>query len=234
MKLLLSVIALVLLLVGCTQSTSMSMTDDTAAAPLARLEAGNDRFISGRTIHPRVDGTHRIEVVENGQHPFAIIVSCADSRIPVERVFDQGVGDLFVMRMVGNVISDEACGSIEYGVDVLNAKLLVVMGHTSCGAVHAAIGGRRYTPAIDTLLARIEPAVQRAKRHGLRDSDLADRAIRENIWQSIADLMNRSAIVRDRVLRGELEVVGALYDLRSGDVEWLGKHPKQTQLASAE
>lgn len=205
-----------------------------AEEALKWLQDGNQRWLSGRDDAPNTAAARRQEVAA-GQHPFATILTCADSRIPVERVFDRGVGDLFVLRVAGNMVGPHEAGTIEYGAEHLQVPLLVVMGHTKCGAVAAAASHGHVEGNIASLISAIEPAVARAERANpsLPAAEVAAAAVKENVWQSIFDLLKSSDICRDRVAKGELKVVGAVYDISSGGVEWIGEHPWQSELIAA-
>lgn len=201
----------------------------TADQALQWLTEGNARFVAGECTHPN-SGTDRVSEVAPGQKPFATILSCADSRIPVERVFDRGIGELFVVRVAGNVAGVSETGTIEYGTGHLNTPLLVVMGHTSCGAVTAAASGADVHGSVAKLLQRIQPAVEdaRAQYPELKPDQIVPIAVRSNVWRSIQDLLTSSDEIRGLVSSGKLTVVGAIYDLSSGEVRFLGEHPKQT------
>ena len=204
------------------------------ADALDRLRTGNERFYGGSARHPRLDLKRRRDVLEQGQQPFATIVACSDSRVPVEPLFDQGIGDLFVVRVAGNVCGVDTTGSIEYAVTRLNCPLVVVLGHRHCGAVTAAIHEVTDTRNISTLLNRIQPAVERARamHPTCADTELVDWAVEENVWQSIGDLLSASHTVQERSRVGEVSVVGAIYDIESGRIRWLGRHPAEAGLLS--
>jgi carbonic anhydrase len=181
------------------------------------LLAGNRRYAAGKAIHPHQSPEHRREVA-SAQHPAAIVLSCSDSRVPPEIVFDQGLGDLFVVRTAGHVVDDVALASLEYAVEHLGVTLLVVLGHSGCGAVAAAIHGGEHSGHLGHLVELIRPAVERAKED---PGDLLDRAVRENVAQVVAGLRAAEPVLAKRVRKGELAVVGARYDLQSGLVELL-------------
>jgi carbonic anhydrase len=199
---------------------------------IARLRDGNTRYVLGKSTHPRADAARREETVQHGQHPFASVLSCSDSRAPVEQLFDQGIGDLFVVRVAGNVCNADETGSLEYGTDHLGTPLLVVLGHTGCGAVTAVATGAEVHGSVPLLLAGIRPAVSKAQRDNpdLHGKDLVPAAIEANVWQAIEDLLAKSPVVRGRVKGGKLKIVGAVYHLDSGRVKWLGEHPDQRRL----
>jgi carbonic anhydrase len=203
----------------------------TAEQALAWLEEGNARFVKNNAENPN-SSTERVSEVASGQHPFASILSCADSRVPVERVFDRGVGDLFVIRVAGNVAGESETGTIEYGTGHLHTPLLVVMGHTSCGAVGAAASGAELHGAVAKLVSRIQPSVDQAKAQypELKPDQIAPIAIRLNVMNTIENLITGSEEIRELASAGKLEIVGAVYDLTSGRVQFLGEHPRQTAL----
>jgi carbonic anhydrase len=217
---------------GCTAGTQ---TRAEIGDPLQRLQEGNERFASGRPRHDHEDAARRHETAAHGQHPFATVVACADSRVPVELIFDQGVGDVFVIRVAGNVCYLDEAASIDYAVEHLQMPLVVLLGHSQCGAVTAAVRHAREHGSLVELLQRIAPAVDRAAAtHPELEGDaLIDAAIRENVWHNIEMLITHSDAVRAALEAGRLRVVGALYDIDSGQVEWMGPHPRQADLAAS-
>ena len=196
-----------------------------------RLAAGQARFTAGTATHPHQDAARRVEVSQS-QTPFATILTCADSRVAPELLFDQGVGDLFVVRVAGNVAKPDEIGSVEYGTGHLGAQLLVVLGHSSCGAVKAVLESAEVHGSIPQLVAPIVPAVEKTKaaHPGLPGAQLLAKAVEANVWQSIDDLLAQSATLRDLVKAGKLQVVGAVYDLATGTVAFKGEHPEQARL----
>lgn len=212
--------------------------DDAAVSAdeaLRLLEAGNLRWAADQGTNPNTDTERRADLSEKGQTPFATILTCADSRIPVERVFDRGVGDVFVIRVAGNVVGDDATGTIEYGAEHLHVPLLVVMGHTKCGAVAAAASAGHTGGSITQLVDKISPAVARTKQQHpeLEGKELAAASVKENVWQSVFDLVRTSSNVRGLIREHKLRVVGAVYDISTGKVEWIGEHPWQDALVDA-
>jgi carbonic anhydrase len=203
-----------------------------AEAALSRLKEGNRRFRTGGPLHPNLDAARLMETAGRGQTPFATILGCSDSRVPCELVFDQGVGDLFVVRVAGNVCAVDETGSIEYGIGHLGAPLLVVLGHEKCGAVTAVATEAELEGSIPQLLAQIRPAVAEAQRMhpGLKPDVLVPFALRINVIQSIEELLRRSGLARRLVREGRVVIVGAVYDLETGEVTWLGPHPRQAVL----
>lgn len=206
----------------------------TSAKALELLKDGNVRWVTGTTRSPNTDATRR-QMTAGGQKPFAAILTCADSRLPVERLFDRGVGDLFVVRVAGATAGASESGTIEYGAGHLHTPLIVVMGHTKCGAVAAACSGTEIKGAVAAVIEKVAPAVERAKRNNpdAKGDELAAAAVKENVWQSVYDLLKTSEEVRESAIRGEVKIVGAVCDISTGKVEWLGEHPWQAELIEA-
>lgn len=184
---------------------------------LARLKEGNTRFASGKSrhAHESVGLRHQLEL---GQHPFAIVLGCSDSRVPIELIFDQGFGDLFVVRVAGNVITDDVIGSIEYARIHLNSQLLVILGHEGCGAVTAALEARKHASSdphgVQTLVKLIEPAIGSVDA-ALPMTEQLDRAVEMNVRWGLKSLNGLPEMQNVR-----LQSVGAVYDL-DGRVLWL-------------
>ncbi len=213
---------------------STAFSADAGSSELQRLDEGNLRFSIGEPTYPH-QSTERRDSLTSGQSPFATVITCSDSRVAPELLFDQGIGDLFVIRVAGNVSDVDEVGSIEYGVGHLSTPLLVVLGHSSCGAVTAVLKGQEVHGSIPPLVDNIAPAVARAKAehaHASGDALLAE-AVEDNVWVSIEDLIERSEETRHLIESGKLKVVGAVYHLDTGRVEWLGSHPNQSGLVAA-
>jgi len=175
--------------------------------------SGNRRYVRGEMLHPH-QGASRRDAVAGGQNPFAVVVGCADSRVPPEILFDQGIGDLFVIRVAGNVVDDFVLGSVEYAVAHLGTPLVMVIAHTSCGAVTAIVEGGSHDGAIGSLIAAIAPAVEEVRG---APGDLLSNAISRNAERAVEALC-ASPIVTDARDRGALRVMAACYDLASGTV----------------
>jgi carbonic anhydrase len=186
----------------------------TPEAALRELLAGNQRFVEGRATGPN-RSMARIRDVAAAQTPFAAVLSCADSRVPVEIVFDQGFGDLFVCRAAGNVVTPEIVGSLEFGTLALGAKVLVVLGHTGCGAVKAAIAGDAVPGQISTLFRHIQPAVDRTPSREM------EAVARENVRVQAGLLRTSSPVIAGLVRERKLLVAGGVYDLASGRVSMI-------------
>lgn len=199
---------------------------------LAELRAGNDRFATDQSLHPRIDAARVRDTYRLGQAPIAAVLGCSDSRVPVELVFDQGCGDLFVIRVAGNVCRTSQLASLEFAVTQLRTPLVLVLGHTNCGAVSAAVAGTAAAGALADLLGDIAPAVERARAR-TADTDegaLVDAAVRENVWSTIEHALGHSPVIAAAVGGGTVAVVGAVYHLATGRVEWLGPHPRQAEV----
>lgn len=181
---------------------------------LRRLIAGNKRYVSATLAHPNQTLERRTDQAQ-GQTPFAIIVSCSDSRVPPEVVFDQGIGDLFVIRSAGEVVTDVGIGSIEYAAAHLGVPLIMVMGHERCGAVKATLDGGEAPGSIGSIVNLIKPAVDKAKSQG---GEVLDNAIRYNVGL-VSERIAASPIIRDKMARGELKIVRGVYDLDDGLVK---------------
>lgn len=188
-----------------------------ADSALVKLKDGNNRFMAGKSLHPRQDSL-RIQELTTGQHPFAVIVSCSDSRVPNEIVFDQGLGDLFIVRTAGQVSSFASWGSIEFANEILDANLIVVMGHTKCGAVSAACKVPEVPGHIVTLINAIKPAAQLAKK---LNGDWVENAVKVNVAMQVEQLQQLEPVLSKSVASGKTKIVGAVYHLESGQVEFL-------------
>jgi carbonic anhydrase len=193
------------------------------AAALQRLMAGNDRFVHNvRSVDVLAAPLRRQALIED-QHPFAIILSCSDSRVPAEIVFDQGLGDLFVVRVAGNVVAPSLVGSVEFAASTFGSPLVMVLGHTRCGAVAAAVDAMRgegATPSanIGDIVERIRPAVQEVLRPDLARDELLIQATRANVRSSVRQLRAASRMLEQLIAADRLTVVGAEYSLETGEV----------------
>ena len=210
---------------------------------LSLLKAGNERFVSGTSTYPHMDKERLIQAgkEDQGDHAYATIITCSDSRVPVERIFDAGVMDTFVIRVAGNVVDGDEAGSIEYGLAHVKTPVLVVLGHTQCGAVTAVThsihgNGHALERNIPPLVDNIEPAVRRAIEANpqLQGDDVIPAGIVENVWQGIEDLFMTSPSSRDLVKTGAVKVVGAIYDVGTGKVNWLPEAQVASILARVE
>ncbi len=185
---------------------------------IKKLMGGNKRFIEGKTIKPRQD-MNTIKSLEKGQQPFATIVGCSDSRVPNEMIFDQGLGDLFIIRTAGQVSAAASYGSMEFAVLKLKTKLIVVLGHTECGAVAAAVERPEDVPGhIVTLINEIKPAVAKCAH---LPGNPVNNAVRQNVIDQVNNLRDLDPILHKKYKNGEILIVGAVYDIHTGKVEFL-------------
>lgn len=183
---------------------------------LLKLKEGNARFIKSSMIHPDETKARRYELV-NGQHPFVAILSCSDSRVPTEIIFDQGLGDIFVIRNAGNVLDEHVLGSIEYAVEHLGINLVVVMGHESCGAVEAALSHDKESKAIESLKKAIEPAVCNCKKHG---NFSYENVVKEHARMAVCGIL-KDKDLREYMKKHNVKIIPAYYNLHTGAVEFL-------------
>lgn len=184
---------------------------------LQMLIEGNRRYTNGKAEHPHQSGERRAEVLA-GQHPFVILLSCSDSRVPPEVFFDQGIGDLFIIRNAGNIVDDVVLGSIEYAAEHLGVPLVMVLGHTKCGAVTATVQGGEVPGHIGSIVETIKPAVAASKG---QPGDAVLNATLANVRLMVDQIKHSHPILAEMVQHGKLNVVGAVYHLDSGAVEVL-------------
>lgn len=194
----------------------------TAQEALTLLKEGNARFSQGKPARPNQDEARRINTADNGQKPFAAVLSCSDSRVPVELLFDRGVGDVFVVRVAGNVAGVDQVGSIEYAVEHLGVPLIVVLGHNKCGAVSAAVDGHEAHGNIRAIVEKIAPVVAQTRKANpdMPLNKLVDACILANVKHVTHYLSANSAIIKHAVESGAVKIVGANYDIRTGRVIW--------------
>jgi len=201
------------------------LTIPTPAAAWRQMKRGNERFISGEPQHPRQNVDHRADVA-TGQVPHAALFGCADSRLSAEIIFDKGLGDLFVVRNVGQVISSSVVGSLEYAVEILHVPLIMVLSHDSCGAVSAAIEQQTpdatpLPPRIAAITETLNPAITRVRlAHGLAPGEAVDpeEVGLEHLRDTVSTLLASSELISDAVAEGKLAIVGANYTLAEGRV----------------
>lgn len=190
-----------------------------AKDPLERLIQGNQRYVTSTTVCHEDWTAKRTALLEN-QKPFAVIVACSDSRVPPEIVFDQTLGHLFIVRVAGNIVDDFAIGSIEYGVSILGANLVVVLGHSNCGAVEAALKNMKFDNHIQEVLNAIQPAIATTKG---QTGNLLEKAIKANVKNVEQKLKTSKPVLAKLIEKGTLRILGGYYDLESGKVEFLDK-----------
>lgn len=185
------------------------------------LKDGNAAFVHHKE-HKRDAVAQLKESAHDGQHPLAIVLSCIDARVPVEMIFDKGVGDIFVTRIAGNVVSGDVLGSMEYACEHSGSKVVVVMGHKNCGAVHSACEGVQ-AGNMTQMLAKIEPAIVSVKTADatLEGAALENKVVYANVAGMIEAVRSGSAILKEMEEKGEVKIVGAVFDLETGEVEFL-------------
>ncbi len=197
----------------------------TAAEALAALRAGNERFVGNvRSVDALLSQARRDDLAD-AQAPFAIVLSCSDSRVPAEIVFDCGLGDLFVVRVAGNVVAPSLVGSVEFAAAKFNTQLVVVMGHSNCGAIAATLDelrqpGAHLSDNVRDIVERIAPAVVGLVEAGLPEEELVPAATRANVRNAASHLAHGSRVLERRIAEGRLSVVAAQYDLRTGVVDF--------------
>ncbi|MDY6834254.1 MAG: carbonic anhydrase [Chloroflexota bacterium] len=248
LAILMMVMVMLIPVVGCRDDSDENSENGAGEKPspdevIELLTEGNNRFVYGKATHPHADSDRLKQAGEEnqGDHAYATVITCSDSRVPVEMIFDAGIMDIFVIRVAGNVCDVDEAGSIEYGLSHVHTPVLVVLGHTQCGAVtavtHAVHGeGHELEINIPPLVDNIEPAVERAieEHPDIHGDDIIPYAIEENVWQSIEDLFMASPSTRDLVNSGEAKVVGAIYDVGTGKVTWLPESKVESILEEVE
>ncbi len=199
-----------------TLESQASLTPEKA---LQMFVDGNNRFLENSMANRDLQG--QVKETSGGQFPFAAVLSCIDSRVPAELVFDQGIGDIFSARVAGNVVNTDILGSIEYACKVAGSKLIVVMGHTKCGAVTSACKGVELGN-ITSLLAKIKPAKEAVTNSiGADGDDFVEKVSEQNVLESIENIRKNSSILADMEANGEIKIVGAIYAVESGKVSYL-------------
>jgi len=200
-----------------TRETQAGVTPDAA---LKRLQEGNARFVVGETIH--CDLRQQVRETAKGQAPFAAVVGCIDSRVPPELVFDQRIGDIFAARVAGNIVNDDILGSLEFATQLAGSSLIVVLGHTECGAIKGAVDDAKLGH-LTGLLAQIRPSLAALKYEGVpssRDKALVQRVAERNVQDAVARTA-RAPVLAARVQAGQLKVVGAMHDVATGAIRWM-------------
>jgi carbonic anhydrase len=220
-KILLMALVIAFGFLACTQkvnSLSSAGREQSIENAMTMLNDGNSRFVSGNVIHPHQDSELRERLAKDGQYPLVTVLSCADSRVPPELVFDTGLGDLFVIRVAGQVADTNAVGSAEYAVEYLGSPVVLVMGHTNCGAINAAASGAQFNGALGSLISMLNPAVEAAEEAG-RGNDTA--YITQEAIKMSQDQLRASNIIRTAEQEGRIRIIGAVYDMETGKVNFI-------------
>jgi carbonic anhydrase len=207
--------------------TKESQTAMTPTQALAELKAGNERFVEGKLLHR--DYLAQVSATASGQYPFAVVLSCLDSRQPIEIVLDQGVGDIFSARVAGNVLNDDIVGSLEFACKVTGSKLIAVIGHSNCGAIKGAIDDVELGD-LTGLLAKIKPAMDAVpadvQPRTTKNYAFVDRVSEANVKLVMKEIRERSPILREMLDKGEIGMVGGMYDLKTGKVQFYDNDSK--------
>jgi carbonic anhydrase len=207
---------------SCAVSTQATQTATTADQALARLKEGNERFLAGKNIHCNL--MSQVKATANGQAPFAAILGCMDSRVPPELVFDQRIGDIFSVRVAGNIVNTDILGSLEYATQVAGTKLIVVLGHSDCGAIKGAVDDVKLGN-LTRMLANIRPSVVKVAGgqgdHTSKDKKFVQSVADQNARDSAANLIARSEVMTALVKDHKLKIVSAMHDVGTGAVRWL-------------
>lgn len=229
------VLAVAAVLMGCGKSNTeissetiknvTTQEEQQSATPsevLSDLTEGNERFISGNMIN--YDYKNQVELSQGSQYPKSVILSCLDSRVPVEAIFDLGIGDAFVARVAGNIANEDILGSMEFATEVSGAKLVAVIGHTSCGAIKGA-DAEVELGNLTNLLEKIQPAVENIRDKGdLHDhshDEVIDKIATENVVLTMENIRSDSSVIRELEEQGKIKIVGGMYDVSTGKVQWL-------------
>ncbi len=213
----------------------------TPTEALEELVNGNERYINDLSMHFTENAIRRQHTAIHGQYPIATVLACSDARMPVETIMDQGNGDIFVIRVAGNIVGDQVLGSIDYSLTALDVPLILVLGHTQCGAISSAIdamyANQEFTPHIKSLLLPLLPlAEEQCSCHPNPTEDelssLKEQLIFQNVWKEVSEIIRSSKAVRERIRANTLMVVGAVYDIQTGEVGWLGTHQREAIILS--
>ncbi|MFA6989369.1 MAG: carbonic anhydrase [Candidatus Gastranaerophilaceae bacterium] len=188
---------------------------------LEKLLEGNKRFVNDKSLHPNRCQEARLRMID-GQKPFAVIISCSDSRVPTEIIFDAGLGDLFVIRSAGHSIATATLGSVEYAVEYLGVKLIMILGHDDCGAIQAATCNNHIETLPKNLKAIVKnfvPAVEAAKKDCVNEIDVVNTAVKYNVLNTIAELIIKAPVIAKQVEKNNIKIVGANYNFTNSEVE---------------
>lgn len=219
-KIIVLLIATAVIMMGCGQSNSEEYDEITTAdEAISVLQKGNEQYKTGKKMMITTQDL-REELTVNGQEPYAVVISCSDSRVPVEEIFSCNAGEIFVVRTAGNVIGDLEMGSIEYGVEHCGAPLILVLGHTNCGAVTAAVEGEPEGNNIDDIVELIKPAIEEAKKISKDKEKIVSEGVRINVLNDIKQIQSNPTI-SELIDSGMVSVTGAIYDIEHGTIQWL-------------
>jgi carbonic anhydrase len=191
---------------------------------LTLLKEGNARFVDMKMERPEANSARREETAAGGQRPFAVVIGCSDSRVPAEMIFDRGIGDIYTVRVAGNIAVDSSVvGSLEYAVARLQTPLLVILSHTQCEIAGAAVAEEKFEGSLADIQEQFKSVVKQVKLEypDLKGAHLTDEVAKRNAFQVERDLRSESPVIKDLADQGTLKIVSALYDIKTGKVEWL-------------
>jgi len=199
---------------------------------LSMLQQGNARYVSDQFEHPNMGPERRSFTASQGQRPFAACLACSDSRVPVELIFDRGIGDIFVVRVAGNVLGRSELASLEFAADHVGIPLIVVLGHTHCSALRAVFERGLRDGNLRSLALKMLPSIEKVNKEfaGQTLEKRVFEATKANAWNAVADIFSSSKSIREKARNLELKVIGALYDVETGHVTWMGPHAREEQL----
>lgn len=215
------IIFILLVFLSCHHKTRQEPQENVKTNVLEKLLAGNYRFSHWQPVHPD-ESRQRVSEIANGQHPFAVVISCSDSRVPPELIFDQGLGDLFVIRTAGNLMGGLEIGSVEYAVEHLGVPLIIVLGHRQCGAIKAFTEEGEAPGHIRDIIDSIRNEVE-IINVPMNDKNRLDHCIEANLRHAARQLISQSAIIKEKEEKKELKIVTGIYDLEQGVVNILGQ-----------
>jgi carbonic anhydrase len=236
-KIKIAAILMIFAFVGCQPENKVELSTDvitkseqseiTPDKVIEGLKAGNERFVEGKLT--AIDYNAQVKATSTGQYPEAIVLSCLDSRVPVEIIFDKGIGDIFVGRVAGNIENADMLGSFEFGTALAGSKVILVLGHSSCGAVKGAVDYDAVKDLemenLNHLLANINPAVEASLKEGetrsSKNTELVKRSVEENVKLTIERIRAKSDKLKSLEDGGQIKIVGAVYDLKTGKVNWM-------------
>lgn len=225
-------LSIALLAVFTLSKFALAQTPLSPDEALLYLQKGNERFVNGKLQEKHY--SEELPILAQGQHPFAIVLTCADSRVAPEAIFDQTLGKIFVIRVAGNVADPVVLGSVEYAAEHLHTPLLFILGHESCGAVKAAVSGGDVPPNIGSILKRITPAVNKVRAQVSDEARVLNEAIKENVRYQMQMALFESEVLTEFTHQNKLKIVGGIYNLHSGRIEMLSQPNAATTVAHSE